>query len=242
VPDYTDRSDERQKLSLPVQETSRFIGGVTGHAERYGISKLSTLAMGNCTFQNVPVEVANEEQINFIARPHLDGLFGAHEMAKFGMVIDCARQMIYVNPRGTSAAASEKLAEFLQGRGFSRIPMHLNSEHHLQVEASLNGHPAHLIVDTGSAFSLISAPVAMSAGTSMSKRLSSHGEGIGFIKQLTLGNLVVNNAEVAVGNVAKFVGDGLLGEEYLSWNFGVLDVGGMNLYLRPPEQNAPKKR
>src|SRR5205823_2640735 len=63
-----------QKLGLQVQETRKYIGGVTGHAERYGISKLSTLAMGNCTFANVPVEVANESQINLIARPHLDGL------------------------------------------------------------------------------------------------------------------------------------------------------------------------
>jgi hypothetical protein len=53
--------------------------------------------------------------------------------------------------------------------------------------------------------------------------------------------LVVNNAEVAVANVAKFVGAGLLGEEYLSWNFGILDLGGMNLYLRPPDP-TPKKR
>ncbi len=204
------------KLGLHVQETRKYIGGVTGHAERYGVSTLPTLAMGNCTFQNVPVEVAKEEQINLIARPHLDGLFGAHEMAKFGMIVDCARQMIYVNPRGSSPATSQKLAQFLANRGFSRIPMHFNSEHHLEVDAALNGHPAKLIVDTGSGFSLISAPVATESGATMSSRFNYHGEGIGYIKQLTLGNLVVNNAEVAVGNVAKFVGAGLLGEEYLS--------------------------
>jgi predicted aspartyl protease len=230
------------RLGLYVQETKKYIGGVTGHAERYGISTLSTLAMGNCTFQNVPVEVANEEQLNLIARPHLDGLFGAHEMARFGMIVDCARQMVYVNPRGTSAATSQKLAQFLAGRGFSRVSMHFNSEHHLEVETTLNGHPAKLIVDTGSGFSLISAPVASESGASMSSRLSSHGEGIGYIKQMTLGNLVVNNAEVAVGNVAKFVGAGILGEEYLSWNFGIVDFGGMNLYLRPPESGPRKKR
>ena len=230
------------KIGLRVQETKKYIGGVSGHAERYGVSTVSTLAMGNCTFQNVPVEVADEKQINFIARPHLDGLFGAHDMSKFGMVIDCARQMIYVNPRGASPAMSQKLAQFLSGRGFSRIPMHFNPEQHLEVDAALNGHPARLIVDTGSGFSLISAPVAAASGASMSSRFSYHGEGIGYIKELALGNLVVNNAEVAVGNVAKFVGAGLLGEEYLSWNFAVVDAGGMNLYLRPPESAAAKKR
>src|SRR5438874_331464 len=54
-----------KKLGLRVQETKKYIGGVTGVAERYGISNLTTLAMGNCTFANVPVEVADENQINF---------------------------------------------------------------------------------------------------------------------------------------------------------------------------------
>jgi hypothetical protein len=40
--------------------------------------------------------------------------------------------------------------------------------------------------------------------------------------------------------VAKMAGAGLLGEEYLSSNFAIIDVGGMNLFLRPPE-SAPRK-
>jgi predicted aspartyl protease len=231
------------RLGLRVQETKKYIGGVTGLAERYGISTISALVMGNCTFGNVPVEVADERQINLIARPHLDGLFGAHEMAKFGMIVDCARQMIYVNPKGRSASTTQKLAQFLEGRGFTRIPMRFNSDEHLEIDAAINGHPVRLIVDTGSGMTLLSAPVATAAGTSLSANLSYHGQGIGHVRELTLGNnLIVNNAEVAVGNVAKMVGAGLLGEEYLSWNFAIVDVGGMNLYLRPPESAPTKKR
>jgi len=62
------------------------------------------------------------------------------------------------------------------------------------------------------------------------------------VQQLTLGNLQIPNAEVVVANIAKKVGAGLLGEEYLSWNFGVVDVGGMNLFLRPPESTPRKNR
>jgi predicted aspartyl protease len=230
-----DRASAR-RIGLGVQETKGYIVGIAGNAERSGVSKVARLAMGNCTFANVPVEVADENQINFIARPHLDGLFGAHEMAKFGMIVDCARQMIYVNPRGSSAATTQKLAEFLGARGFSRIPMRFNPEHHLEIDAAINGHPVRLIVDTGSGLTLVSAPVAAASGTSLSPQLSFRGEGIGHIQQLALGNLIVNNAEVGVANVAKFAGAGLLGEEYLSWNFAVVDVGGMNLYLRPPDK------
>ena len=75
-------------MRLGVQETKSLIEGVHGDIQRFGISKVATLGMGNCTFQNVPVQVADESELNEYARPHLDGLFGAHEMAKFGMIID----------------------------------------------------------------------------------------------------------------------------------------------------------
>src|ERR1700736_5120539 len=135
-------------LGLPVEKTKVPVGGVWGwKPEHYGVSKLGTLMMGNCTFLNVPITVADESQINKVRGPHLDGLFGAHEMSKFGMVIDCARQMIYVNPKGPSPATTQKLAEFLAGRGFTRIPMRFDEQHHLAIDAALNGHPTSLIVD-----------------------------------------------------------------------------------------------
>jgi predicted aspartyl protease len=230
------------KVSLGVAETKSYVVGVVGNAQHYGVAKLATLAMGNCTFTNIPVQVADESDLNAYARPHLDGLFGAHEMAKFGMIIDCARQMIYVNPKGPSASTSQKLAQFLSGRGFTRIPMHFNADHHPEIEAAVNGHPTRLIVDTGAFVTLLSAPAASSFGASLSPQLSAGGQGIAHVQELRLGNLIVNNAEVFVGNVAKMVGAGLLGEEYLSWNFGVVDFGGMNLFLRPPESGPRKNR
>jgi len=236
-----DRGSAR-KVSLGVAETKSYIVGVVGNAQHYGVAKLSTLAMGNCTFTNVPVRVADESDLNLYAQPHLDGLFGAHEMAKFGMIVDCSRQMLYANPRGPSASTSQKLAQFLSGRGFTRIPMHFNADNHPEIEAAINGHPTRLIVDTGSFVTLLSAPAAASFGASLSPQLSAGGQGIAHVQQLSLGNLVVNNAEVFVGKVAKMVGPGLLGEEYLSWNFAIVDFGGMNLFLRPPESGPAKKR
>ena len=229
-----------RKIGLGVEETKNYIIGVEGDKTRYALGKLGTLGMGNCTFQNVPVHVADESELNTYAYPHLDGLFGAHEMAKFGMVIDCTRQMMYVNPRGTSAATSQKLAQFLAGRGFVRIRMRFNNGDHLEVDAALNGHRVPLIVDTGASTTLLSATAASSAGTKLFLS-DGHGAGLGHV-DINLGsNLMIHNAEVVVGNVAKMVGAGLLGEEYLSWNFGIIDLGGMNLFLRPPDAPAKKR-
>lgn len=237
-------------LGLDVRNSHVSIGGVWG-SERghYGVAQIASLVMGNCTFLDVPITVADESHINRIQGQHLDGLFGAHEMTRFGAIIDCARQMIYVNPKGPSATTSQKLAAFLGERGFVRVPMHWDQRHHLQVDVGINGHPSNLIVDTGASTTLIADPVANASAVSrLPLRVSVHDTtadmvpiNIGRIKELTIGGFRIPDAEVVIGRIVKEAGGGLLGEEHLSWNFGIVDVGGMNLYLRHPEERSPKK-
>ena len=63
----------------------------------------------------------------------------------------------------------------------------------------------------------------------------------GIVKQLQIGDFSIANAEVMLAPIdsavlqSKVAGEsnaGLLGEEYLSFNFAVIDIGGMALYLR----------
>ncbi len=238
-----------KSLGLRVQATNAHITGVTGLVEKAGTANIGTLGMGNCTFANVPIGVADTRDINLIRGPHLDGLFGVHEMSKFGVIVDCARQMLYVHPNGESAAKSQGLAQFLGGRGFVRIPMRFNKGHHLVIDSAVNGHPARFIVDTGAGTTFLSAPLAYASGAATTGvNLLGHGatggtlpEKVARVQDLALGNLLVHNAEITIGE-PKIDADGLLGEEYLSWNFGIVDVGGMNLYLRPPESAPSKKR
>ncbi len=75
-------------------------------------------------------------------------------MDKFGMIIDCTRHMLYVNPNGPSSSISQKLASFLAGKGFTRVPIRLNSTAHFDVEGSLNGHATRFLLDTGSSTTL----------------------------------------------------------------------------------------
>jgi predicted aspartyl protease len=240
-------SASARAIGLAVRETKGTITGMTGLAERAGVAKISTLRMGNCTFLNVPIGVADTSSINAVRGPHLDGLFGVHEMAKFGVVVDCARQMLYVNPRDPSPTANQNLERFLTGRGFSRIPMHLDFNHHLEIQARVNGHPVAMIVDTGAASTFLPAPVTSVAGiatTGLNYKIGGATGGalpakIARVQDLALGDLVLHNAELIIGE-SKIGGSGLLAEDYLSWNFGIVDVGGMNLYLRPPE-SKPRK-
>jgi predicted aspartyl protease len=232
-------------LGLSVQKTNARVGRAFGLTyEHFGVSKATTVTMGNCTLTNVPVAIADQSDMNYYSRlPHLDGLFGAHEMRNFGAVIDCARQMLYISPRGPNSGTSQKLAAFLTSRGFTRVPLRLTSDHHFEVEAAVNGHPARLIVDTGAGTTLLAKefavasgvvpaalPIAADAGDGRVVQMSG-----GDVKELAIGDFKITNAEVEMAKVATGANAGLLGEEYLTWNFAVIDVGGMSLFLRHPD-------
>src|SRR6266404_2639162 len=143
-------------FGLTVEKTDATVGGLFGRTwEREGVSKVKSIAMGNCMVTNVPVAIADLSGMNpersaaatgshisdSKAMAHLNGVLGTREMVKFGMIIDCTRQMLFINPNGATSAASQSLASFLAGRGFTRVPMRLNANAHFDVEGALNGHP-----------------------------------------------------------------------------------------------------
>lgn len=255
-------------FGLKVEKTDSNVGGLFGRSwERFGASKLKTVAMGNCMVTNVPVAIVDLSGMNpersatatgshiadSKAMPHLNGVLGAREMVKFGMIIDCTRQMLYINPNGANSSVSQSLANLLAGRGFSRIPMRLNTNGHFDVEGALNGHATRFLVDTGSSTTLIDTQVAVKSGTGVTA-LAGYGmggagnlqEGVNRtgVKELAIGNFKLANAEVVVAHVSSDIllsksaaesNAGVLGQDYLSTNFAVIDMGGKTLYLRRPD-------
>ena len=255
-------------FGLTMEKTDSSVGGLFGRSwERFGTSKVKTIAMGNCMLTNVPVAIADLSGMNpehssaatgshisdSKAMAHLSGVLGAREMVKFGMIIDCTRQTLYINPNGASSAVSQSLANFLATRSFSRIPMRLNANDHFDVEGALNSHATKFIVDTGSANTLIDTQVAVKSGTGVTA-LAGYGaggagnlvEGVNRtgVKELAIGNFKLANAEVVVAHVSGEIllsksavesNAGVLGQDYLSTNFAVIDMGGRALYLRRPD-------
>src|SRR5215472_2795700 len=255
-------------FGLTVEKTDTNVGGLFGRSwDRFGSSKVKSLGMGNCVVTNVPVAITdlagmNDERSTVAtgshiadhkALSHLNGVLGAREMVKFGMIIDCTRQILYINPNGASSAVSQNLSSFLTGRGFTRIPMRLNANSHFDVEGALNGHATRFLVDTGSANTLIDTQVSVKSGTGVTG-LAGYGaggagnlvEGVNRtgVKELAIGNFKLANAEVIVAHVSGDIlllkstaesNAGVLGQVYLATNFAVIDMGGRALYLRRPD-------
>ena len=251
-------------FGLKIENTGSTVGGVFGTRwERYGMSMVKSIAMGNCVLTNVPVALSDESSMNTeisstptgshipepIQMAHINGLLGAREMRKFGMIIDCTRQMLYVNPNGPSAFVSQKLAGFLAGRGFTQVPMRFNSSHHFDVQGALNGHPTRFIVDSGAGTTVLAKEIAVHCGVLAGglPLVSDASDGrrvhisSGAVNELAIGDFKITKAQVDLAPISgdvlksKTAGEanaGLFGEEYLSFNFAVIDIGGMSLYLR----------
>jgi predicted aspartyl protease len=255
-------------FGLTVDKSNSNVGGLFGRSwEHFSTSKIKSIAPGNCMLTNVPVLISDLSNMNrnqsdpFVGshiprsynKAHVNGLLGAREMVKFGMVIDCARQMIYVNPNGPKSDLSQSLASFLTGRGFTRIPMRFSANHHFDVEGALNGHATRFIVDTGAPTTLIDEQVAARSETGISPLIGAGASGAGGltgrvngadVKELAVGAFKIANAQVAIAHLSGDVlqsksgaesNAGVFGEEYLTFNFAIIDMGGMALYLRHPD-------
>ena len=227
-----------KKFGLVEQKTPyRVISPLgSGSNEFYGISKLNTLAMGNCVIQDLPVVIG--------AIPYVDGVVGSDDMHRIGAVLDCTEPALYFAPRGPSSDTSSKLAAMLQSNGFTRVPLRLTLDHRLEVACSIDGVPATIIVDTGSLATCLEKSIGIKAGIIMKRtRTVLMGSGgaskrvsIGHVKQFAIGDFKIRDADISFVQLKKAAHPSayLLGIGELVSNAAIIDVGGLSMYLRRP--------
>ena len=231
--------DSLWKFGLVEQKTSYRVTSPLGSAfnKFYGSGTLGTLAMGGCVIQDVPVLID--------AIPYVDGVLGSEDMHRIGAVLDCADPTLYFAPRGPHSGTSSKLAAMLQSNGFTQVPMRLTSDHRLEVACSINRVASTIVVDTGSLATCVDRNIAVKAGIKMKRtRAVLIGSGgasasvrIGHVKQFVIGDFVVGDADISfVGSKKAAHGSAyLLGIGELVSNSAIIDIGGLNMYLRHPQ-------
>jgi predicted aspartyl protease len=226
------------KFGLVEQKTSSQVTSPLGSASDkfYGIAKLNMLAMNNCVIQDLPVLI---EEI-----PYVDGVLGSDDMHRIGAVLDCAEPALYYAPRGPSSDTSSKLAAILQSNGFTQVPMRLTSDHRLEVACSIDGVPSAIIVDTGSLATCVDRSIGIRAGIVMKHTrrvlIGSGGASapvrVGLVKQFAIGDFEVRDAKISFVDLknADQPSAHLLGIGDLVSNSAIIDLGGLNMYLRHP--------
>jgi hypothetical protein len=197
----------------------------------WGLAKVDTLAMGNSVIHAVPVAV---KEI-----PQLDGLLGTPELHRVGAVLDSVGSALYLARGGPSRRRSDKLAAMLQRNGFTRVPLRLNADHHLEVDCSIDGVASTILVDTGSQFTFVDESIGTKAGIIMKQSITSDNAplSIGRVKKFAIGDFEMRDADVCFVDLKKadHPSTYLLGISDLASNFAIIDIGGLSMYLRHPQ-------
>ena len=100
---------------------------------------------GGARFSNQPFRV-RDIKVDFVTLP-FDGVLGLDFLLRNFCLIDCWKHRLYVRASALSGENAAVMDQSLRLSGFTEVP--LSPGDILYVSAELNGHPLHLLVDTG---------------------------------------------------------------------------------------------
>ena len=198
-----------------------------------------------------------DEEFHYANRASdFDGLMGEDFLRRYRAVIDCRRQLLYLN---LGPARKDDLPGVLVPNGWTRIPM-TEADGHFVVPCVLNGLAFRLIVDTGSSFTtldqtLLRAIKVYSHALPFAAGLignDSVPQELVHLHTLQIGDYTANDVQMtAMKNLSSALVSeseqkaavpiiGLLGADSLGFNGAIIDLGGHALYLKHPPAGAKK--
>ncbi len=213
--------------------------------ESLGTTKLNLLTIfyplakgsperGTINIKNVPALV--------LKIPYVDGVIGLDQLRMAGAVIDCKEKMLYVSPYGPIERTSQELGKILGEKGYTRIPLHLDSKHQLTVNGFINTVSCSVVIDTGSDLTIVDSAISKKAGviaeSTSSTVTMAMKSGLPVssarVKKFGFGGFTIADADVAFVAYKESPRQpvALLGIRQLSRSSAIIDVGAGRLYLR----------
>ena len=229
--------------SQPSQRSMRYIRRSRINGQLLPVGFAQSLTAGNMSFGSVLVTLRNSSRSDD-GNPHVDGVLGLDVLTRYKAVINCRTKVIFfkVDPTRqmhlSGVAASEK---------FTRVSMRQEENGALTAPCSIHGQPARLFVDTGSFVTIFTEPVLKSLGvglqpTHISARFptgTSRKVSAAQINDLKIGDFKVRPGKFGVTpspNFAPRQGSsgmfGILGMDTLYNCHAIIDLAGMNLFLK----------
>jgi predicted aspartyl protease len=215
------------------------------------VAIVKSFRLGNLNLLDQPVvtlDLGSTSQSTRIGDngPRMDGILGADVLFPLQAVLDCQAQLLIlkVNP---GAAGRPPGVDY---RGFSAIPIQVSDGFNLYVNATINGTPARLMLDTGAFATLLHSPFVrhlhiptqQTRIVSAAVNLKEKGVHVARIRRLSIGSVEMVGKQVGVTDLEGLIrtnlleGDppvaGLLGAELLSRNHAIIDFGTKTLYLK----------
>jgi len=227
----------------PSQGSLRYIRFTQINGQELPVGFAQNLTAGGMRFGGTLVTLRESRHSDTGGTP-VDGVLGLDVLTRHKAVINCRTKLIFFKVDQsrqmdlTSVASEEK---------FTRIPLRRERNGALTVPCSIRGQPARLFVDTGAFLTIFHEAFLKSVGIPMeATRISAHFApgasrkiSAGQINDLKIGNFKTPPAKFGVTALPNFTlrqgnarVSGILGMDTLYDRYAIIDLDGMNLFLK----------
>jgi predicted aspartyl protease len=227
----------------PSQRDLRYIQFTRINGQLLPVGFAQSLRAGGMNFGNTLVTLRDSSHSG-AGDTRVDGVLGLDLLTRYKALINCRTKLIFFKVDRTrqvdlsSVASKEK---------FTKIPLQREANGALTVPCSIRGQPARLLVDTGAFITIFHEAFLKSVGISVEgTRVSAHFArgaarkvNAGQINDLKIGGFKMPAAKFGVTALPNFTLlqsssriSGILGMDTLYNRHGIIDLEGMNLFLK----------
>ena len=227
----------------PSQRGLRYIGFTQISGKLLPVAFVQSLTAGNMSFGSSPV-VLGDLARSGMGTAHVDGVLGQEILTRHKAVINCRTRLVFFT---VDQSRHMNLGSVASSEKFTRVPMHREASGALTVPCTIHGQSGRLLVDTGAFVTTFPDTFLKSLGISSEPtRVSAHFPtgttrqvSAAQINDLKIGGFKVPPAKFGVAALPRFALrqgstriSGILGMDTLYNRHAIIDLDGMNLFLK----------
>jgi len=227
----------------PSQRGLRYLRFTRINGQLLPVGFAQSLNAGGMNFSSGPVALRNSFHSN-ARNSGVDGLLGLDILSRYDAVINCRTKLVFFKIDQTRRL---NLSSVALADKFTRIPLRREQNGALTVPCSIHGEAVRLVVDTGAFVTILHEPLLKSLGIpSEPMRLSAYFAtgapkhiSAARISDLKIGDFMVPREKFGVIALPHFAlregsteTGGILGMDTLYICHAIIDLEGMNLFLK----------
>lgn len=199
-----------------------------------------SVVLGNVQLTGVPLAVGIFHSLR-MHQAIMHGFVGVGFLHTNSAILDLPNFCLYLRPPGKGRLAN--LGSALKAIGLSEIPFIKSANGHCLVDAEANGVRGKMVIDTGATFShLDSRFVQIKGKSSEPTLLEIDAAGVvnrrhsAQLASLRISGVPIRAPQLVIGTYSFYSGSGgkvvgVLGNDVLGQNWGIIDFGNQKLYL-----------
>jgi hypothetical protein len=199
-----------------------------------------SVVLGNVQLTGVPLAVGIFHGLH-MHQAIIHGYVGVGFLHANSAILDVPNFCLYLRPPGKGRLAN--LGSALKAIGLSEIPFMKSANGHCLVDVEVNGVRGKMVIDTGATFSALDSRFVQIKGKGYEPMLSEI-DAAGVVNRrhsaqlasLRISGVPIRAPQLIIGTYSFYSGSGgkvvgVLGNDVLGQNWGIIDFGNQKLYL-----------